>query len=127
MRLNEEFDRNEVWKCFKDPKIWLSGFTQFMGDILSFGTSTFLPVIIKSFGFKTVITQLLTVPVFAFGVAVYIGISIWSDKIQRRAYFMVPGALCTIIGYGLLLGVSFQKRGVLYFACFLITPGIYVS
>lgn len=127
MRLNESFDKSEVWRCFRDPKIWLSGLIQFLGDILSFGTSTFLPVIIKSFGFKTVITQLLTVPVFAFGVAVYIGISVWSDKIQKRAYFMVPGGICAMIGYVLLLSVSFEKRGVLYFACFLITPGLYVS
>jgi MFS family permease len=53
MALNETFDKKEIWKTFKDPKIWLSGLIQFLGDIMSLGTSTFLPIIIKSFGFPT--------------------------------------------------------------------------
>jgi predicted MFS family arabinose efflux permease len=127
MRLHETFDKSEVVRAFKDPKIWLTGLIQFLGDILSFGTSTFLPIIIKSFGFNTVLTQLLTVPVFSWGVGLFIAMSYWSDRVQRRAYFMVAAALSTIIGYVMLLTVPFAKRGVLYFSLFFITPGIYVS
>jgi hypothetical protein len=39
----------------------------------------------------------------------------------------VPGALVVVLGYSLLCGVSMDRRGILYFACFLIVPGIYVS
>jgi MFS family permease len=85
MALNETFDKKEIWRTFKDPKIWLSGLIQFLGDIMSLGTSTFLPIIIKSFGFPTIATQLLTVPIFSWGIGVYIAISFWSDRIQRRA------------------------------------------
>ena len=127
MQLNESFDKKEVYKCFKDGKIWLSALIQFLGDILSFGVSTFLPTIVKSFNFNSVLVQLLTVPVFFWGVAFYIGMSFWSDKIQRRAYFMVPGALFVAVGYSLLLGVDMTQSGVLYFACFLVVPGLYVS
>lgn len=127
MRLNESFDKKEMWRAIKDPKIWISALIQFLGDTLSFGTSTFLPIIIKSFGFNTVLTQLLTVPVYSWGVGVFIGMSYWSDKLQRRAQFMIPAAFSCIIGYILLLTVPFAKRGVLYFSLFFITPGIYVS
>lgn len=127
MRLNETFDKREVAKAFKDEKLWLSASIQFLGDILSFGVSTFMPSLVKSFGFDSVLTQLLTVPIYAWAVAVFIAVSLWSDKVQKRAVFMVPGALVVVIGYAMLCSVSMDRRGVLYFACFLIVPGIYVS
>lgn len=105
----------------------MSSLVQFLGDILSFGTSTFLPSIIVSFGFDSVVTQLLTVPVFTWGVAVYIGISFFSDKLKTRAYFMVPGALFAMTAYSMLIGVPASQRGVLYFSLFLLVPGQYVS
>jgi MFS family permease len=127
MRLNESFDRKEVWKTFKDTKIWLSALIQFLGDILSFGISTFMPSLVKSFGFDSVLTQLLTVPIFFWAVGVYIVVSIWSDKIQQRAVFMVSGALVLALGYALQLGLPMSSRAGLYFACFLCVPGLYVS
>lgn len=127
MRLHERFDSREVWKTFRDVKIWLSAVIQFLGDILSFGISTFMPSLVKSFGFNSVLTQLLIVPIFFVGVAVYIGVSIWSDRVQKRAVFMVPGALVLALGYALQLGLPMSQRGALYFACFLVVPGLYVT
>jgi MFS family permease len=43
MNSEESFDKREVWKTFKDFKIWISGLLQFLGDVLSFGVSTFMP------------------------------------------------------------------------------------
>lgn len=127
MALNEHYDKSEVWKCFTDPKIYMSGLIQFFGDVISLGSSTFLPVIIKSFGFATIETQLLLIPVYAWGTAIYIAISFWSDKVQSRVKFMIPGAISCIIAYALLLGVKQSLRGVLYFSLFFLNPGIYVS
>jgi cation transport ATPase len=127
MRLNESFDKKEVFKAFKDKKLWLSAVIQFLGDILSFGISTFLPTIVKSFGFDSILTQLLTVPIYFWAVGFYITISFWSDKIQKRAVFMVPGGIAVAVGYAMLCGVPMNQKGVLYFACFLIVPGLYVS
>ncbi|KAE9379536.1 MFS general substrate transporter [Stipitochalara longipes BDJ] len=123
--LNERFDKSEVWKCFTDPKIYMSGLIQFFGDVISLGSSTFLPIIIKSFGFATIETQLLLIPVYTWGTALYIGISFWSDKIQSRANFMIPGAISCIVAYALLISVQQAKRGVLYFSLFFLNPGIY--
>jgi hypothetical protein len=127
MRLNETFDKAEVAKAFRDKKIWISAAIQFFGDILSFGISTFMPSIVRSLGFDSVITQLLIAPIFFVGVAIYIAVSFWSDGVQRRAYFMVPGALVTALGYALLSGLPMRYRGALYFSCYLIVPGLYVS
>jgi len=121
-----EFDWKEVRKAFRDPKLYISCWCQFMADICSFGLSTFMPTIIRGFGYGTVETQLLTVPVYIWASIAYMVISWMSDRFQRRAYFMIPGALLTAIGYAVQLGVPQAQRGALYFSIFLIAPGIYI-
>ncbi|KAI1333497.1 major facilitator superfamily transporter [Xylariaceae sp. FL0016] len=122
---SETFDRAEVKLAFRDPKVWLSAACQFCANTCSFGFGTFLPVIIKGFGFGSVKTQLLTVPVYIWASVIYIFISFMSDRFNRRAVFMVPMALITAVGYALMLGVSMESTGVLYFATFVTATGIY--
>ncbi|KAI2619308.1 MFS general substrate transporter [Hypoxylon sp. NC1633] len=121
-----KFDWAEVRKALSDPKLWVSGWSQFWGDICSFGFSTFLPLIIKSFGFDTVTTQLLLIPVFFWAAAAYIAVSYFSDRINRRLVIMMPAALVTAVGYAINVGVPMGQTGVLYFSTFLIGPGIYI-
>lgn len=122
---SETFDKNEVKLAFKDPKVWLSAGCQFCANTCSFGFGTFLPVIIKGFGYDSITTQLMTVPVYVWASVVYIGISFLSDRVNRRAVFMVPMALVTATGYALMLGVSMKTTSVLYFATFVTATGIY--
>ncbi|KAI4594982.1 hypothetical protein KJ359_007233 [Pestalotiopsis sp. 9143b] len=122
---SELFDKTEVKLAFKDPKVWLSACCQFCANTCSFGFGTFLPVIIKGFGYGSVKTQLLTVPVYIWASAVYIFISFLSDRFNRRAIFMVPMALVTAVGYALMLGVPMTSTSVLYFATFVTATGIY--
>lgn len=121
-----EFDWKEVKKAVFDFKLYVSSWSQFWGDICSFGLSNFLPLIVKSFGYDTVTTQLLTVPVFFWAAGSYIAISWLSDRVSKRVVFMIPACLLTAIGYAVNLGTPASERGVLYFSCFLISPGIYV-
>lgn len=118
------FDWAEVKKAFMDPKTWISCWSQFWGDICSFGYSTFLPLIIKSFGFDTVTTQLLLIPVFFWAACAYVTVSWMSDRWQKRVIFMIPAGMVTAIGYAINLGSN--TRGALYFSTFLIGPGIYI-
>lgn len=73
------------------------------------------------------LAQLLTVPIFVVGVGIYIGSSICLDQVQQRAVFMLAGALTLTAGYALLLGLSMAQKAGLYFAPFLVMPGLYVS
>jgi len=121
----DAMDKSEVKLAFCDPKVWLSGACQFCANTCSFGFSTFLPVIIRGFGYSSIRTQLLTVPVYIWASAVYLFIAFCSDYFNRRAFFMVPLALVTLVGYAMLLGVSMSSTGVLYFATFVTATGIY--
>ncbi|OWT43056.1 major facilitator superfamily domain-containing protein [Pochonia chlamydosporia 170] len=121
-----DFDWKEVRKAATDVKLYISCWSQFMADICSFGLSSFLPLIIKSFGYGTVTTQLLTIPVFFWASFAYIVISYFSDKFKRRAFFMMPACFVTAIGYAVNLGIPVTNRAVLYFSTFLIAPGVYI-
>jgi MFS family permease len=121
---NSVMEFSEIKKGLLDVKTWLGCWSQFWADICSFGFSTFLPLIIKSFGFDTVTTQLLLIPVYFWAAGLYTAISWLSDKYRKRALFMVPAALVTAVGYAINVGSS--TKGALYFSTFLIGPGIYI-
>ncbi|KAJ5130863.1 uncharacterized protein N7515_006902 [Penicillium bovifimosum] len=121
----EEFNIKEVWKTLRDPKSWLTSFNQICVNICSFGFSTFLPTIIKGFGYDSVKTQLLTVPVYIWASAFYLVVANLSDRVRMRAVFMVPLCLVTAVGYAMLLGVDVHARGALYFATYVCVTGIY--
>jgi hypothetical protein len=63
--------------------------------------------------------------VYIWASVVYLFIAFCSDYVNRRAFFMVPLALVTSIGYAMMLGVSMSSTGVLYFATFVTATGIY--
>ena len=123
---DSEFNWTDVKRAVLDPKLYISSWNQFMADICSFGLSSFLPLIIKSFGFNVVTTQLLTIPVFFFASFTYIVVSWSSDRWGKRAFFMIPACIFTAAGYALYLGVPTHLRGVLYFSTFLVAPGVYI-
>ncbi|KAJ5084533.1 hypothetical protein NUU61_009112 [Penicillium alfredii] len=122
---DEAFDVREVWKTLRDPKSWLTSLNQIAINICSFGFSTFLPTIIKGFGYDSVRTQLLTVPVYIWASLFYLVIANLSDRVRMRAVFMVPLCLVSTIGYAMLLGVDVHARGPLYFATYVCVTGIY--
>ena len=121
-----EFDWAEVRKAVTDPKLYISCWNQFWADICSFGMSSFLPLIIRSFGYGTITTQLLTIPVFFWASCSYIIVSYCSDRWRRRAFFMIPACLVSAIGYALNVGLPMRQTGALYFSLFVIAPGIYI-
>ena len=119
----EEFDIKEVWKTLRDPKTWLTSFNQICVNICSFGFSTFLPTIIRGFGYDSVKTQLLTVPVYIWASAFYLVIANLSDRVRMRAVFITPLCLVSAVGYAMLLGVDVHARGPLYFATYVCVTG----
>ena len=121
-----DFNWADVRMAALDPKLYISCWSQFMADVCSFGLSSFLPLIIKSFGYGAVKTQLLTIPVFFWASMAYIVVSYFSDRVQKRAFFMIPAALLTAVGYAVNLAMPMTQKGVLYFSTFLIAPGVYI-
>ncbi|KAF1354183.1 major facilitator superfamily transporter [Lizonia empirigonia] len=96
----DAMDRSEVKLAFSDPKVWLNSVCY-------------------------VRTQLLTVPVYIWVSVVYVSVAFASDYFRCRAFFMVPLALVTAVGYALQLGVAMSSTTVLYVSTFITATGIY--
>ncbi|KAK8043891.1 MFS general substrate transporter [Apiospora phragmitis] len=104
------------------PLVMLSYTLSFLD---SSGFSTFLPTIIKNLGdWSTAEVQLLTVPCYFLGAVAYMTTAWFSDRVQRRAVFVVIFGCVSVVGYGILLSNS--PSGVQYFGCFMIAMGLYI-
>lgn len=96
-----------------------------MTDQAPTGFSTFLPTIINDLGTWSIAqVQLLTVPCYFVGAAVYMMTALASDRLQMRGVFCLIFGTVSIIGYAVLM--SDVAPAVHYFACFLVAGGLYV-
>ncbi|GKT64068.1 major facilitator superfamily transporter [Colletotrichum tofieldiae] len=121
----QEFSREDMFKAFKDWKVWVFSVAQFGADTMLYGFSTFLPTIINGLGTWTPAqVQLLTVPCYFLGAVVYMSMAFLSDRTQKRGLFCVIFGSISVIGYGVL--ISPTSNGVHYFGCFLVAAGLYV-
>ncbi|KAK0384536.1 hypothetical protein NLU13_8622 [Sarocladium strictum] len=122
---SREFSKVDMMKAFKDWKVWAFCIAQFGVDVMLYGFSTFLPTIIRALGdWHPAEVQLLTVPCYFLGAAIYMLVAFLSDRFQRRGLFCVIFGCVSVIGYAVLLGGP--SSGVRYFGCFLVAGGLYV-
>ncbi|KAJ5563135.1 hypothetical protein N7535_002420 [Penicillium sp. DV-2018c] len=122
---SEKFSWEEMLIALRDPKLFFSGIIQFCQDILLYGFSTFLPTILGGMGYDSLMSNVLTVPVYVWAAAVAIAVAFWSDRQSRFASYIFSANIFGIVGYILLLTVS--NTAVEYFATFLIGVTTYTS
>ncbi|KAJ5919516.1 hypothetical protein N7454_009351 [Penicillium verhagenii] len=122
---SEEFSWEEMRIAVTDPKLLFSAIVQFCQDILLYGFSTFLPTILESMGHDSLMSNVLTVPVYIWAAIIFISIAVCADRYSKFASFIFAVNIMGIIGYALLLGVS--NKAVKYFACFLIGIPTYTA
>lgn len=143
---SEEFSWEEMRIAARDPKLYFSGAIQFCQDILLYGFSTFLPTILGGMGYDSLMSNVLTVPVYVWAAIVAIAISFWSDRkssfaLVRRGprpkpqytisaltiffQYIFLANIFGLVGYIILLAV--RNTAVEYFATFLIGITTYTS
>lgn len=92
-------DRKYLWAVFKDWQCWFQLFT-YMGILLPlYAISLFTPTIVRSLGYSSTKTQLMTVPIYIVGAIVCIAQGFVSDRVGLRSPFLVFNYLCMAIGY----------------------------
>ena len=94
----------------------------------------FLPAIINGFGYSGVRANLLTVPVYLWGMFSFIIIAFFSDRIQRRGLIIaglsyrtenLPTGSMVLVIIGEIILVTIARPTIRYFACYLFAMGIY--
>ncbi|KAL2107986.1 hypothetical protein VUR80DRAFT_4427 [Thermomyces stellatus] len=125
--LREEFTWAAVIDALKDIKCWLYGLGFHSTSLPLYTFSLFLPTIIKNLGYTAAIAQLLTVPPYAFAFVTTLATAIISERLGRRAPFIIGSALFGIIGYAILLGNTdpVGRPGISYLGTFFAAGGIF--
>ncbi|KAG0702235.1 MFS general substrate transporter [Suillus ampliporus] len=121
----ERFAARHVWAAFGDWQVWLHVlvYMSIVGPL--YGITLFLPTIIKSFGYNTPISQLLTVPPYVAATITLFVFAYYSDKLKMRSPFILAGLTMCLIGFS--INISTAPDGVKYFGTFLIVMGSYAA
>ncbi|KOS18221.1 putative transporter [Escovopsis weberi] len=119
-----EMSREDVFRAFRDWKVWVFCVAHFCGITMLYGFSTFFPTIIRGLGrWGVAQVQLMTIPCYFLGAVVFIAVAFWSDRVQQRGVFVVVFSAVSLVGYAILLSRS--SPGVHYFGCFLVAGGLF--
>ncbi|THX81714.1 high-affinity nicotinic acid transporter [Aureobasidium pullulans] len=121
--IDEKFSWGEVIKVLRDPKWYTFWIFQFSVDVSLYGFTTFLPTILTGLGYKSYHSNLMTVPIYAWGLIWFLLVAWASDRYGMRGPFIAGPLVLLIIGYAILMSV--ESLGVRYFACYIIVMGIY--
>jgi MFS family permease len=77
-------------------------------------------------GYTTGNAQLLTVPIYVFGMTATLVVAFWSDHIQQRTPFIMGGFAIALVGFIGELAIPHPKLpGMTYFFLFLVAAGFY--
>ncbi|KAG1847112.1 MFS general substrate transporter [Suillus tomentosus] len=121
----KKFAAKHVWAAFQDWQIWLHIpiYMSIVGPL--YGITLFLPTIIKSFGYNTPVSQLLTVPPYIAGTITLLVFAYYSDKLKMRSPFILAGLTMCLIGFS--INISTAPDGAKYFGTYIIVMGSYAA
>ena len=92
-----------------------------------YGTSFFIPTILKQLGWTAVHAQVLSIPIYIVAALVCLASAFLSDRWRHRYTFAMLGVIIATVGYIILLNQRFVSVGVRYFAVYLIMAGNYIT
>ncbi|KAF9239839.1 major facilitator superfamily domain-containing protein [Melanogaster broomeanus] len=117
---------DRVLEAYHESQVYVAGIMYFGLNCALGSLSAFLPTIIETMGYSSVLSQLMSVPPYAVAGTILLIAAYTSDKIQSRGLMVVAGCTLGGIGYMILLGVTHHQH-VRYFATFCIATGTYAS
>ncbi|PSR80540.1 allantoate permease [Coniella lustricola] len=118
---NTHIKMNQVREVLMDIKFWLLAAIAFLCMIANGPISTFVPLIIKGFGFNTLHSLLLVMPVGAYAGTLMLIFSYLAMKYPDiRTWLEAIGQLATTFAAVLLWKLPESSKGGLLFACYIL-------
>ncbi|KAG8735894.1 hypothetical protein FRC12_017853 [Ceratobasidium sp. 428] len=112
-----------VKQAFTDYKSWVFSIIYLGGLIPVYAFSLFIPQIIKDLGYTAAKAQLMSTPPYCVAMFVAYFAATASDKVGRRAPFVMGLQLISITGYAMIRGT--RNPDVAYAGIFLTCSGVY--
>ncbi|WVW83892.1 hypothetical protein I302_105914 [Kwoniella bestiolae CBS 10118] len=109
-------------QAIKDPRLWLFVSLQTM-HLAACGFNSFFPTVVKTLGFSTTITLVLTCPPYLVsgGFAVALGWS--SGRFNERTWHITAGMVVALVGF--IIAATTLNTAARYISCFLFATGAY--
>ena len=121
--LATHFDWKFVRQAFGDYMSWVYSIIYIGGLIPVYAFSLFIPSIIKDLGYTAAKAQLMSTPPYCLAMFVAYAAATYSDKVGRRAPFVMGLQLLSITGYAMIRASSNPQ--VSYAGIFLTCSGVY--
>ncbi|KAJ3196908.1 hypothetical protein HK101_007273 [Irineochytrium annulatum] len=108
--------QSQVWDAVRDYKVWILFVIYFCFQAVNVAFSTFTGPIIAALGFTNLNAQLMSAPFGLFNLALQLGLSYLSDRINDRSLFLIGGGLFAVVGYlcVIFIHLTSSTKGVLY-------------
>ncbi|SPO02522.1 related to nicotinamide mononucleotide permease [Cephalotrichum gorgonifer] len=107
-----------------DWKILTAGVLYLAVCVTAYSLSVFQPTILKTFGWSSLKSNLLSTPPRIASGIVSVCVGIWSDKVKRRGIFCVSGFTISIVGN--LLVMLLTNGNLRYMGLYFASIGIYI-
>lgn len=121
--LATHFDWKFVRQALCDYKSWVYTIIYLGGAIPVYAFSLFIPQIIKDLGYKAAKAQLMSTPPYCIAMCVAFVAAYYSDKVGRRAPFVMGLQLLSIIGYSMVRLT--RNSHIAYTGIFFACSGVY--
>ncbi|KAM5486582.1 hypothetical protein MaudMau93_004924 [Microsporum audouinii] len=109
-------------QAVRDPRTWIFYLMQNF-HLSACGFNSFFPTVVKTLGFSTTVTLVLTCPPFLFAGAAGILFGYTSGRFHERTWHITAGLTTAIIGF--VIAASTLNTAGRYVACFIFPIGAY--
>ncbi|KAI3614104.1 mfs allantoate [Moniliophthora roreri] len=118
---NRTLKKEQVIEALTDIRTWLIVLTTFLTSVPNGGLSNFSNLIIKSFGYTTKQTLILSTPAGAISALTVLFCGWYSDRKNERMIPIIFAVIPTIVASAMMIGLNGSgKKGALLFAIYLI-------
>ncbi|KPI42794.1 putative transporter [Cyphellophora attinorum] len=116
----------QILKALKTWWIWAAVIPFWGCSIGTYGFTATVPTIVKRMGYTSSNAQLMTIPIYVFGMLATVIVAYLSDKYQQRTPFIMGGFTLAVLGFIALLAIPHPHySGVTYFFLFFVAAGLY--
>ncbi|MBW0479250.1 hypothetical protein O181_018965 [Austropuccinia psidii MF-1] len=122
---DESFSFSDVLASLKSPHVLINSLSIFMAGTIVGGLLYFQPTIINSLGYSAILSQLLSVPPFAFSFVFMLGTALFSDRFRARGVTACFCALISLTGFLIFYLADPHQRSLKYASLFLSISGSY--
>lgn len=107
-----------------DPRLWLFVLLQTL-HLAACGFNSFFPTVVRTLGFSSTITLVLTCPPYLFAGFFAVFLGSLSGRFNERTWHITGGMLVAVAGF--TIAASTLNTGARYLSCFLFATGELVS